>query len=435
MEAPQTGVINKQDVKIAATISRERAIEASKRATGRILTRFHAVNKESSLCAKNFFVLNIPPALAVARFRCYNACQHMADWKQITARIRRARTGKDPVGQLSNLYEKTRDAMVAFELARYFETAGQNPEAAKWYLAAAERFRRADWKTKAQEAAVRLGAEVSVVDPAHATGDFMLTPPAVADSAPASPPEEISAAAESSGTAAESEAADESATPVGESAESPDKKRRRRGRRGGRNRRKGEAAKTPTAVHASRASEPATPAKGLPSRVFDEPVEPKPSRAGESRAIPSLPVEPIGDPGGPSVRGRSGDPGLSSRLSLLEMQLRRLLTCPPVKLSEADHAPVGPGVFVLTDSDLTSYYYVEACQTLRIAVGNLLRGGASRRGADSLKPQLAEHLGIPESRVTKYLADHCVVRWLQLDEGASHFAHFVTAVIRPTLNE
>jgi hypothetical protein len=117
------------------------------------------------------------------------------------------------------------------------------------------------------------------------------------------------------------------------------------------------------------------------------------------------------------------------------MQLRRLLTCPPVKLSEADHAPVGPGVFVLTDSDLTSYYYVEACQTLRIAVGNLLRGGASRRGPDSLKPQLAEHLGIPESRVTKYLADHCVVRWLQLDDGASHFAHFVTAVIRPTLNE
>src|SRR5258708_6498569 len=81
----------------------------------------------------------------------------MADWKQITARIRRARTGKDPVGQLTNLYEKTRDAMVAFELARYFEPAGHKPDAAKWYLAAADRFRRADWKTKAQEAAVRLG--------------------------------------------------------------------------------------------------------------------------------------------------------------------------------------------------------------------------------------------------------------------------------------
>jgi hypothetical protein len=357
----------------------------------------------------------------------------MADWKQITARIRRARTGKDPVGQLSNLYEKTRDAMVAFELARYFETTGQNPEAAKWYLAAAERFRRADWKTKAQEAAVRLGAEAAAVDAAHSSGDSMLTPIPVADPEPS--PEESSATSESSAADVESAADDGSATAAGESADSPDKKRRRRGRRGGRNRRKGETSKGSVAASASRATEPATPTKGLPSRVFDEPTEPRPSRAAEIRPMPSLPVEPIGDPGGPSVRGRSGDPGLSSRLSLLEMQLRRLLTCPPVKLSEADHAPVGPGVFVLTDSDLTSYYYVEACQTLRIAVGNLLRGGASRRGADSLKPQLAEHLGIPESRVTKYLADHCVVRWLQLDEGASHFAHFVTAVIRPTLNE
>jgi hypothetical protein len=92
-------------------------------------------------------------------------------------------------------------------------------------------------------------------------------------------------------------------------------------------------------------------------------------------------------------------------------------------------------VFLLTDSDLTSYYYVEACQTLRIAIPNLLRGGASRRGADSIKPQLAHHLGIAESRVSKYLADHCVVRWLQLDDGASHFAHFVSAVLRPVLNE
>jgi hypothetical protein len=359
----------------------------------------------------------------------------MADWKQITARIRRARTGKDPVGQLSSLYEKTRDAMVAFELARYFETAGQNPEAAKWYLAAAERFRRADWKTKAQEAAARLGAETIAVDAAPSADDLVGTALPVGDPEPS--PEQASAASESLDAPPESEtpAEEASATSAGESADSPDKKPRRRGRRGGRNRRKGEAPKGPAAVSASRATEPVTPAKGLPSRVFDEPAGPRPSRTAESRTIPALPVEPMGEAGGPSVRGRSGDPGLSSRLSLLEMQLRRLLTCPPVKLSEADHAPVGPGVFVLTDSDLTSYYYVEACQTLRIAVGNLLRGGASRRGADSLKPQLAEHLGIPESRVTKYLADHCVVRWLQLDEGASHFAHFVTAIIRPTLNE
>src|SRR5580693_967480 len=139
----------------------------------------------------------------------------MADWKQITARIRRARTGKDPVGQLSNLYEKTRDAMVAFELARYFETTGQNPEAAKWYLAAAERFRRADWKTKAQEAAVRLGAEVSAVDPAHSSGDFMLTPSSLPGDEPASAPEENPAASESPMAATESEIVieDDSAKP------------------------------------------------------------------------------------------------------------------------------------------------------------------------------------------------------------------------------
>jgi hypothetical protein len=151
--------------------------------------------------------------------------------------------------------------------------------------------------------------------------------------------------------------------------------------------------------------------------------------------MPALPIEPLPESSTPGPRGRYGDPGLSSRISLLEMQFRRLLSCEAVKLEEANHAPVGPGVFVLTDSDLTSYYYVESCQTLRIAVANLLRGNASRRGAESITKQLAEHLGITEARVPKYLAEHCVVRWLQLDEGASHFAHFVIAVLRPILNE
>src|SRR5260370_21595053 len=113
----------------------------------------------------------------------------------------------------------------------------------------------------------------------------------------------------------------------------------------------------------------------------------------------NLPMEAIGEPGGASVKGSYGDPGLSSRISLLEMQFRRLMTCPPAKLEEADHAPAGPGVFVLTDSDLTSYYYVEAVQTLRIAICNLLRAGSSRRGTDSIKPQLPHYLGIPEPHV------------------------------------
>ncbi|HEY6263166.1 MAG TPA: hypothetical protein VIW93_00050 [Candidatus Acidoferrum sp.] len=365
----------------------------------------------------------------------------MADWKQITARIRRARTSKDPAGQLSNLYEKTRDAMVAFELAKYFETSGQNADAAKWYSAAAERFRRADWKTKAQEAAVRLAGvpgelplETSGAAPAE---DFVLTSPPVTMPEPGLPFAQNAEAFESivavSSEVQQATEADANA-PATPDAEG---KRRRRGRRGGRNRRKGGAGRDAAAAPAQRAAEvPTTPQRrSLPPAVFNEPAEPTPPRVTHSRAMPSLPIESVGEPGGPSVKGRYGDPGLSSRISLLEMQFRRLLTCPPVRLNEADTAPVGPGVFVLTDSDLTSYYYVEACQTLRIAIGNLLRGGSSRRGADSLKPQLAEHLGIPEARVPKYLADHCVVRWLQLDEGASHFAHFVVAVLRPSLNE
>ena len=96
----------------------------------------------------------------------------MADWKQITARIRRARTSKDPAVQLSALYEKTHDAMAAFELAKFFETTGVNADAAKWYGVAAERFRRADWKVKAQEAAVRLGGGTSA---GNATGDAAST--------------------------------------------------------------------------------------------------------------------------------------------------------------------------------------------------------------------------------------------------------------------
>ena len=358
-------------------------------------------------------------------------CRHcMADWKQITARIRRARTAKDPAAQLSNLYEKTRDAMVAFELARYFETSGQNPDAAKWYLIAAERFRRTDWKTKAQEAAVRLGAE-PLLDSAESASQPATPSPAISIPEPGLPFEQNAAAFEAFAPHnAESAPAD-----AASSEKSADGvKRRRRGRRGGRNRRKSTTAtETAAAAPATSHARTSSAARHVPQAAVEAATAVTGLR--ESLAIPPLPIDSMPDTGGIPLRGRYGDPGLSSRLSLLEMHFRRLLTCPPAKVGEADHAPVGPGVFLLTDSDLTSYYYVESCQTLRIAIGNLLRGGASRRGAESIKPQLADHLGIAESRVSKYLADHCVVRWLQLDEGASHFAHFVVSVLRPTLNE
>jgi hypothetical protein len=363
----------------------------------------------------------------------------MADWKQITARIRRARTGKDPAAQLSNLYEKTQDAMVAFELARHFETASQNAEAAKWYSTAAARFRRADWKTKAQEAATRLGGEA----PLESQTDLAAIAPALTIPEPGLPFAQNAAVFEALIAPSQpEEQQDGQADPPSEGAAAPrtagEGARRRRGRRGGRNRRKGSVTReTPAVPEQPRRAEPPFPTRtseSIASATAEDVPEPRASRTAES-AMPRLPVEPMGDAGGIALRGRYGDPGLSSRLSLLEMQFRRLLTCAPVKLDEADRAPAGPGVFLVTDSDLTSYYYVEACQTLRIAIPNLLRGGSSRRGADSIKPQLASHLGIAEARVGKYLADHCVVRWLQLDEGASHFAHFVIAVLRPVLNE
>lgn len=379
----------------------------------------------------------------------------MADWKQITARIRRARTSKDPAVQLSALYEKTHDAMAAFELAKFFETKGVNTDAAKWYGVAAERFRRADWKVKAQEAAVRLAGGTSTGNAAgdaasggsNATGEeSVIAPLSIAIPEPGLPFEQNAAAFEAmlspepSAAEAGSESG-ETASPSSASAtsvagiDSADKRRRRRGRRGGRNRRK---AGSPPESTGSRL--PSTPSRrsATPAAPVEPTEEDSPDleqRTGGRRPMPPLPVETLPDLGVPGPKGRYGDPGLSSRISLLEMQFRRLLSCPAVKLEEANLAPVGPGVFVLTDSDLTSYYYVESCQTLRIGVAAMLRGNSGKRGASSITAQLADHLGITEARVPKYLAEHCVVRWLQLDEGASLFAHFVIAVLRPVLNE
>jgi hypothetical protein len=340
----------------------------------------------------------------------------MADWKQITARIRRARTGKDPAGQLTNLFSKTRDAMVAFELARYFESSGNNADAGRWYLTAAERFRRADWKTKAQESATRLGATA----PAE-------IPPQV--KRVETPAEEVLAARVPAGhaeagavPAIELELAREmleapAVVPMKEAPTAPSH-RRGRGRRGDRDQR----------AH-RRVSH------GGPGRDRQHGTEIRPEAAPEPIEAPTRIIERENE-ATPSLRGKSGDPGLSSRLTALEMNFRRLLACSPTKLDDASKAPAGPGVWVLTDSDLTTYYYVEACQTLRVAIPNILRASAARRGDSmAIKPALAEHLGIAESRVAKYLGDHCVVRWLQMDEDASYFAHFLVAVLRPALNE
>jgi len=365
----------------------------------------------------------------------------MADWKQITARIRRARGSRDPAGQLALLYEKTGDAMVAFELGRHFEIAKDSAQALQWYLTSASKFRRGEWKTKARDAVVRLGGELPPdTDPlperSPTPADEASTPSVVMTMPdPTVPFEHTAVAFESlAETASESSASAESSE---DTKSNLDKKHRRRGRRGGRNRRK--APSPPVSAETRNSARPA--ARGRASvMVPDSPPElvaPEilPPRIVDSRAIPRIPIESVPDSGAPGIKGRFGDPGLASRLSLLEMQLRRLLTCPPAKLDEAAHAPAGPGVFVLTDDDMTTYYYVEACDTLRIAIASLARSGMTRRGNTNLKSLLADHLGIPEARVTKYLSDHCVVRWLQLDEGSANFHHFAIAVLRPILNE
>src|SRR5260221_5812763 len=126
-----------------------------------------------------------PPMNAVAVFYmpaaspvCVRLIQYclVSDWRQIQARIRKARTSADPPGQLAALYERTRDAMVAFELAQIHEKTGANSEAAHWYTAAAERFRRVQWKQKAEEALTRLGAPIPITPAAASVSEPGMEP-------------------------------------------------------------------------------------------------------------------------------------------------------------------------------------------------------------------------------------------------------------------
>src|SRR6202171_4450612 len=124
---------------------------------------------------KGCAICNIPVVFLVyrwSRVRAADTLSLVSDWRQIQARIRKARTSADPPGQLAALYERTRDAMVAFELAQIHEKTGANSEAARWYTAAAERFRRTQWKQKAEEALTRLGAPIPVAPAAASVSEI-----------------------------------------------------------------------------------------------------------------------------------------------------------------------------------------------------------------------------------------------------------------------
>jgi hypothetical protein len=404
----------------------------------------------------------------------------MADWRQIQARIRKAKNSPDAPSKLSELYQRTRDAMVAWELGSIEEKAGRNEEAGRWYIISAQRFRRADWKKKAEEALARLGIELPAPGaepspaslPQHARSvvreetESVVQPPVLGENG------EVSDVAAEDAT--NSQVAVDEATGAA-SAAGGAKKKRRRGRRGGRGRHRKGAADTRGLPNKAFA-ESTVPAESRtqPSRIdgraetrvethFDlrverstefsadevssEPAAPSAHRASGSavsssrrstveHAAPMLPSER-------TAHGRAGDPALASRLARLESMLRRLVSSPLHSLDQAEEAPAGPGVFLLSDSDQITSYYVEACQTLRVGIGNLVRGRGSKtpRGGgrgypdtSGLKAKLAEHLEISETKVSQYLKDHCVIRWIQMDDDAPLLAHFAIAVLRTPLN-
>ena len=403
----------------------------------------------------------------------------MADWRQIQARIRKAKNSPDASSKLSELYQRTRDAMVAWELGAIEEKAGRNEEAGRWYIISAQRFRRADWKKKAQEALARLGIELP------APGTEPPPPPAIERSRSETREEtesrdqipvlgEISDLSVDANSDAANGSAAEAETAPSTSVLDGLKKKRRRGRRGGRGRhRKGAAGATPglpskafaesVAPSESRSSSPRVDARSE-TRV-EAHFDPRPERAEfHSEEVASEPATeaqrnsvPISSvrrssvehaapmlPSERTAHGRAGDPALASRLSRLESMLRRLVSSPLHNLDQAEEAPAGPGVFLLSDSDQITSYYVEACQTLRVGIGNLVRGsrgGKAPRGSgrgypdtSGLKAKLAEHLEINEAKVSQYLKDHCVIRWIQLDDDAPMLAHFAIAVLRTPLN-
>jgi hypothetical protein len=393
----------------------------------------------------------------------------MADWRQIQARIRKAKNSPDAQAKLSELYQRTRDAMVAWELGAVEEKAEHKDEAGSWYTIAAQRFRRADWKKKAEEALTRLGIALPPPQAAAVKADHTEAAPESSEVTSHEPQEsdedtpilaigEISETSEADST---SESSAETADSVTVAGQGP--RKRRRGRRGGRGRRRKGAV---------------TGAPGLPSQAFAESTEPRQpqpvatrSPAPERSEKPERPerierpehqprpreqaglfetprparaVEPpVPQLSERSAHGRAGDPALASRMAHLESMLRRLVASPLHRMDEADEAPAGPGVFLLSDSDLITSYYVEACQTLRIGCGNLARGGrtgknprtAGRGYSESgLKGKLADYLGIGEAKVSQYMKDHCVLRWIQLDDDAQLLAHFAVGVLRTPLN-
>lgn len=369
----------------------------------------------------------------------------MTDWRQIRARIRRAKSGSDAATRLEQLFDKTRDGMVAFELAQLEEAAGRIERATDWYQRAWQRFRRSEWKQKAEEALTRHGipipAEIAEEEPerkstaraARGTAERLAEAEPEPESEEAAEPEpEVESPVEAEGTAETKPKAGAGEKATAAEAGAP---RRRRRRRGGRGRRKGRtqaAGRAEAEAPAPQAAErPAAARAKEPERAERRP-QPERKPAPERERRPAREREPAREHLPPIQIYRRGEPALASEIKALEGKLRQLLAAHPFHLDQLSELPASPGVYVVSDLDLTTMYYLEACGNMRSALDQLTSGRRGRQG--SVRAKLARFLGISDSQATRYLKQHGVVRWIELEESdAVALGHFAAALLRPEL--
>ncbi len=361
----------------------------------------------------------------------------MTDWRQIRARIRRAKSGQDATTRLEQLYDKTRDGMVAFELAQLEELAGRIERATDWYKRAWQRFRRSEWKQKAEEALARYGVPLPVE-----TAEAPTEPKEHATLfEPAAEPEPEIVAETAEPVEAEAEAETEAETGAGAVAPmetagaqpAPTGGKRRRRRRGGRGRRRGRSGARPeggeTQPAATPTPTPIPPHPPAPSRP------PMPSPAPRAREVERKPAREKAIEQLPPIHiYRRGEPALASEIKALEAKLRQLLAAHPNPVEQISELPASPGVYLVSDLDLTTMYYVEACGNMRAAMDQLVSGRHTRQG--SVRARLGRYLGISDAQAGRYLKQHGLVRWIELEESeAVALGHFAAAVLRPELME
>jgi hypothetical protein len=363
----------------------------------------------------------------------------VADWRQIRARIRRAKAGPDAATRLEQLFDKTRDGMVAFELAQLEENAGRIERATDWYKRAWQRFRRAEWKQKAEEALIRHGMPIPVEEspqlaPSPETASSTDEPSAETSEevafqehephvAPEQAPVERPLQSAANEQIAEAAAQENAPLALGEpeiaaSSETARQSRRRR-HRGGRGRgRSKRAAESPVQAGPELQDRAPTPA---PPRRTKESERHQDHRSAREH-LPEVQIY------------RRGEPALVSEIKALEAKLRQLLASQPRALGDPGELPANPGVFLVSDLDLTTMYYLEACGNMRSAMDQLISGRRGRQG--SIRSRLAKYLGISDSQASRYLKEHCAARWIDLEESDSNaLGHFARAVLRPELME